>query len=151
MKTPFLHMIMIGCTPKGRFTEQHDIFFGVGTSLKELIPDMISFWPEAEGKIHIDAWQKITQCDGYTIEVIPKEQLILQDEQLFFLNLGGYKENEFEEFHYKVLTVAKNKAEAIKKLSLQFFINTAALKVQHRILMINMVLMLMTYIILKTF
>jgi hypothetical protein len=27
-------------------------------------------------------------------------------EQLFFINLGGYKENEFEEYHYKMITVA---------------------------------------------
>jgi hypothetical protein len=31
------------------------------------------------------------------------------------LNLGGYKEGEFEEYHYKVLVVAKTKVEAIKK------------------------------------
>lgn len=115
MNTQKLHMIMLGCTPKGRFTEQHDIFFGIGNSLKDLIPDMISFWREAEGKIHIDAWQEITQVDGYTIEVISKTEKIVQDKQLFFLNLGGYKENEFEEYHYKIVTVAKNKAEAIKK------------------------------------
>ena len=54
-KTSNLYMIMLGCTPKGRFTEQHDIFFGIGTSLKELVADMKSFWPEAKGKIHIDA------------------------------------------------------------------------------------------------
>ena len=40
-----LYMVMLGCTPKGRFTEQHDIFFGIGNSLKELIPNMKAFWP----------------------------------------------------------------------------------------------------------
>ena len=38
-----------------------------------------------------------------------------KDNTLFFINLGGYKENEFEEYHYKVLTVAKNLASATKK------------------------------------
>ena len=52
MKTANLYMIMLGCTPKGRFTEQHDIFFGIGTSIKELVPDMKAFWPEAKGKIY---------------------------------------------------------------------------------------------------
>jgi hypothetical protein len=60
MKIANLYMIMLGCTPKGRFTEQHDIFFGIGTSVKELVPDMKAFWPDAKGKIHIDAWQKVT-------------------------------------------------------------------------------------------
>ena len=36
-----LYMIMLGCRPEGRYTEQHDIFFGIGTSLKELIPNML--------------------------------------------------------------------------------------------------------------
>lgn len=115
METANLYMIMLGCTPKGRFTEQHDIFFGIGTHLKELIPDMKAFWPEAKGKIHIDAWQKITCVDGFTIQVISKDEKIEQEEQLYFLNLGGYKEEEFEEYHYKILVVAKTKAEAIKK------------------------------------
>ena len=115
MKIVNLHMIMLGCTPKGRFTEQHDIFFCIGSSLKELIPDMNAFWPEAKGRIHIDAWQKVTFVDGFTIEVVANNENLVQEEQLFFLNLGGYKEGEFEEYHYKVLVVAKTKAEAIKK------------------------------------
>ncbi|WP_394344775.1 DUF1543 domain-containing protein [Flavobacterium gawalongense] len=36
-------MIILGCTPIGRFAEQHDIFFGIGNSLKNLIPQMIFF------------------------------------------------------------------------------------------------------------
>ena len=115
MKTADLYMIMLGCTPKGRFTEQHDIFFGIGSSLKELVPDMNAFWPEAKGRIHIDAWQKVTCVDGFTIEVVSKEEKPEQEEQLFFLNLGGYKEGEFEEYHYKSLVVAKSKGKAIRK------------------------------------
>lgn len=115
MKPNYLHMIMVGCTPKGRFTEQHDVFFGIGTNLNELVPDLVSFWPEANGKIHIDAWQKVTFVDGFAVEVIPRNESLQQEEQLFFLNLGGYKEGEFEEYHYKVLVVAQSKAEAVKK------------------------------------
>jgi hypothetical protein len=83
--------------------------------LKDLVPDMNAFWPEANGRIHIDAWQKITTVDGFSIEVVSKETPLTQEEQLFFLNLGGYKDGEFEEYHYKVIVVAKTKAEAIKK------------------------------------
>lgn len=134
-------MIMLGCTPKGRFTEQHDIFFGIGSSLKELIPDMNAFWPEAKGRIHIDAWQKVTFVDGFSIEVIAKDEKQEQEEQLFFLNLGGYKEGDFEEYHYKVLAVAKTKAEAIKKPNKLHFTNITDLKEPNRTLMTNMELM----------
>jgi hypothetical protein len=111
----YLFMVMLGCRPKGRFTEQHDIFFGIASELKALVPSMKAFWPEAKGKIHIDAWRKITHVDGFSIEICSREEEVTNDNNLFFINLGGYKENEFEEYHYKVLTVAKSKAEAIKK------------------------------------
>jgi hypothetical protein len=110
-----LFMVMLGATPAGRFTEQHDIFFGIATHLEELVPAMKAFWPEAKGKIHIDAWRTVSAVDGYKIEIGTHLKKSSNQEKLFFINLGGYKENEFEEYHYKVLTVAKNKSEAIKK------------------------------------
>ena len=109
-----LYMIMLGCRPKGRCTEQHDIFFGIGSSLKELIPSMNAFWPEAKGQIHIDAWREVTSVDDFQITVLPKGTITASASQLFFINLGGYKENEFEEYHYKMLTVAESMGIASK-------------------------------------
>jgi hypothetical protein len=34
--------------------------------------------------------------------------------RLFFINLGGYKPMEFEEYHYKMILAAPNKAAAIR-------------------------------------
>lgn len=111
-------MVLLGCKPKGRFTEQHDIFFGIGPSLAALVPQMNNFWPEAEGRIHIDAWKEVTAAGRYSVMVGDRQNVQTHnspaDKKLFFLNLGGYKENEFEEFHYKVLTVAEDKAAAIQ-------------------------------------
>jgi hypothetical protein len=115
MKNLKLYMIMLGCRPEGRFTEQHDIFFGIGENLKSLLPKMKAFWPEAKGKIHIDVWREVTSVDNYKIEVVSKTESLDQEKQLFFINLGGYKENEFEEFHYKILSVAPTLGEASKK------------------------------------
>lgn len=110
-----LFMVLLGCTPKGRSTEQHDVFFGIGENLKELIPDMNLFWPEAKGKLHIDAWREITAVDHYSIEVVPKSETETEANNLYFLNLGGYKPGEFEEYHYKMLAVGSKMAIAIKK------------------------------------
>ncbi|MEP6682211.1 MAG: DUF1543 domain-containing protein [Parafilimonas sp.] len=115
MKELKLFMVMLGCKPPGRFTEQHDIFFGIGSSLKELVPQMNNFWKEAGGQIHIDAWREITQVQDYAITITDKtDTASTQKEKLFFINLGGYKENEFEEFHYKIITVAADKGEAVR-------------------------------------
>lgn len=110
-----LYMIMIGCRPKCRYTEQHDIFFGIGNSVKELIPQMNEFWPEAKGNFHIDAWREVNFVENYKIEVVPKGTATANSSQLFFINLGGYKENEFEEYHYKLLSVGDSLSEVTKK------------------------------------
>jgi hypothetical protein len=109
-----LYMVIIGCTPDGRLTEQHDTFFGIATSLKDLVPSMIAFWPEAKGEIHIDAWREVKAVDGYSIEIVPKQESADTSEKLFFMNLGGYKPGEFEEYHYKLLTVAETLSIATK-------------------------------------
>lgn len=93
------------------------MFFGIAESMKDLIPQMKSFWPEAKGNIHVDAYREVTFVNGFSIKVIPKikNQKDASSENLFFLNLGGYKPNEFEEFHYKVLAIAKSSGEAIQQ------------------------------------
>ena len=64
-----LYMIMLGCRPIGRFTEQHDIFFGIGNSLKDLIPEFKNFWKNA-GSIHIDAWREVTNVENHKIRFL---------------------------------------------------------------------------------
>lgn len=110
-----LYFILLGCKPAGRNTEQHDVFFGIGDGLKNLLPQIENFWPDG-GKIHIDSWRMVTVVDTYAIQIIPKAAATaISTHKLFFLNLGGYKPGDMEEFHYKLLTVAANKSEAIAR------------------------------------
>lgn len=110
-----LFMILIGCKPKGRHTEQHDIFFGIAAELRDLIPEMLSFWPEAEGDMHVDGWREVTQVDGQDIKAALRTDVLASNQNnLFFINLGGYKKDEFEEFHYKMVVAAAEKSTAIK-------------------------------------
>ncbi|MBC7554199.1 MAG: DUF1543 domain-containing protein [Taibaiella sp.] len=108
-------MILVGCRPPGRFTEQHDIFFGIGESMKSLLPEIKEYWPEAKGKLHIDAYREVTAVDGYSIEVVEKQNGAGREAQLFFINLGGYQRGLFDELHFKVLTVQPDKARAVKQ------------------------------------
>jgi hypothetical protein len=114
-----LFMVLLGCTPPKRHTEQHDVFFSIGKSLKDLVPEIINFWPEAAGKIHIDAWREVAYVDGYNISVFPKNKAtkteLPETNKLFFINLGGYKQNEFEEYHYKMIAIGNDKGKAIQK------------------------------------
>ena len=109
---PQLFMLLLGCKPPGRNTEQHDTFFAIAHTAAELEPQIRAFWP-APKKIHADALRWVNCVDDYAIEVVAKTTAINQNFKLWFINLGGYKRGEFDEFHYKLLTVAANKGAAI--------------------------------------
>ena len=110
---PKLYMLLIGATPPERNIEQHDVFFGIGETIKDLIPDVEAFWP-GNNKLHFDAWREVTSVNGYKVEVVLKNESKQNSPfKLFFINLGGYKQNEFEEFHYKMIIAAADKAEAV--------------------------------------
>jgi len=109
-------MLLLGCKPPGRHIEQHDVFFAIGTSLPDLLPQINAFWPQTEVKVHIDAWREVTNVDSYQIKISPKTDANrVQGKKLFFINLGGYLANKFEEQHYIVLTVKDNRAQASKE------------------------------------
>ena len=112
-----LYMVQLGGRPKGRLIEQHDIFFGVANQVNELIADINNHWPEVKNKWHIDSYRAITRVDNYTIRLVESSQQVenTNDLKLFFINLGGYQQGSFEEFHYKLLIVATNQAEAVKQ------------------------------------
>ena len=109
-------MVLLGCKPKGRSIEQHDIFFGIGTSLKELIPAMQAYWPEAKGKIHIDSWREVTYANGYKLQIKKRTKTATDKAQaakLYFINLGGYKSGDLEEYHYKMVVAAPDRGAAV--------------------------------------
>jgi hypothetical protein len=119
MEQAKLFMMLLGCRPPGRHTEQHDVFFSIGTSIKELVPQIKKFWTGA-GPLHIDAWREVNWVNGFEVRVLPLSENTAAPSDnspaLFFINLGGYKAGEFEEFHYKMLAVATHKREAIKQV-----------------------------------
>jgi len=110
---PKLYMLLIGASPPERNIEQHDVFFGIGDSIKDLVPDILAFWP-GNNKLHFDAWREVTSVNGCNVEVVFKNEGKQNSPfKLFFINLGGYKPNEFEEFHYKMIIAAADKAAAV--------------------------------------
>jgi len=127
---PRLFMALLGCRPPGRLTEQHDIFFGIAASLKELVPYMQQSWPEGKQNLHLDAWREVTQVEGYEVQVQEKtaEEQMPGSRRLFFLNLGGYKHGEFEEYHYKLLLSAQNSGDAIREAKATAFFQHTGFK-----------------------
>ena len=117
-----LFMVKIGATPKGRLIEQHDMFFGVADHIHELYPAINERWLEAKDIWHIDAYRQVTRVGDFRIEWLADAQKDKHnlttangDLKLFFLNLGGYLPEQFEEYHHKMLVVAPTQALAIKQ------------------------------------
>lgn len=122
-----LFYIILGATPEGRNTEQHDVFFGIAETLNDLIPAMKKFWPEAKGKIHIDGFQEVKFVDGFELKIVEKSSESVKN-NLFFINLGGYKPGNFEELHQQYLMVGKSMAEIIRRVKKTDFFKTMGFK-----------------------
>ena len=118
-----LFHIILGATPKGRNIEQHDVFFGIASQLKDLVPAMKTFWKEAHGKIHLDCWQQVKFVDGYEVKIVEKTAE-KPGEKLFLINLGGYKPGFFTEFHEQHLMVGKSMGEVVKRVKQTNFYKT---------------------------
>jgi hypothetical protein len=110
-----LYMLLLGSKAPGRNVEQHDYFFGIASNLKELVPQIKAFWPEAGASIHIDGYREVTTVDNHRIEVVLKDELTQPSaKRLFFINLGGYQEGKLEEQHYIMLSVQDNRVAAVQ-------------------------------------
>ncbi|MET3114976.1 LysM repeat protein [Pedobacter sp. CG_S7] len=131
-KQPKLFMLLLGSKAPNRNVEQHDFFFGIANTLKELVPLIKEFWPEAGSSIHIDGWREVNVIDGYRINVVLKEANDIPSlKKIFFINLGGYQYNKLEEQHYTILTVQEDQAQAVKKAKETVFFNSINIKDTH--------------------
>lgn len=112
-----LFYVILGATPKGRHIEQHDVFFGIAENLRALVPAMKAFWPEAEGKIHIDCFQEVHQVDGFSISITERTaEHYTAENHLFFINLGGYAPGQFTELHEQHLMTGPSMASVIARV-----------------------------------
>jgi hypothetical protein len=93
------------------------IFFLNWEFLKDLIHRLKFFWPEAKENFILMLGAK------YLLWTLLLSCLKIHNNSfistIVFINLGGYKENEFEEYHYKMLAVA-NKLWQLKSKTTAF-------------------------------
>jgi len=137
VQMPKLFMLLLGSKAPKRNVEQHDYFFGIANSLRELVPQIKAFWPEAGNSIHIDGWREVNRVDDYEISVMLKSNegagvttdgFTPVDKKLFFINLGGYQANKLEEQHYVILTVQDDRAQAVQSSKKTVFFKTNSIK-----------------------
>jgi hypothetical protein len=90
---------------------------------------MLRAWPEAKRNLHVDAWREVTTVDGHHIAIAERDNRNhTKEDQLFFINLGGYQKGVFDELHFKILAVQKSKALAVKQAKQTIFYKEAGFK-----------------------
>ena len=106
-----LFVIYIGGSHEKSFIELHDMRFVVAKTIEDTYSELKKHWWGTPDSLHIDAWGCLNYADGYKISIKntkPEEN----ENKLFFVNLGGYDNNEFTELHKNIFVVEKNASKA---------------------------------------
>ena len=119
--SPTLFLVVLGGRTAGSHIEQHDVRWVVGGRIEDTIPALKEQWFGLLTGLHIDSYKAIRHVDGYAIELIQAQQAPLQsdyrhssacNDQLWFINLGGYNSESPQELHQFGLVVAPNQQAA---------------------------------------
>lgn len=112
-----LFMVMLGGDHAKANVELHDVVFVAGTELEQTYPQLRKLWFGTAKGLHMDAWMRIAAVDGFRVELV--KEPVMQQQKLFFINLGGYHSSIFGEDHRYLVVVAADRAEAKRKAKAQ--------------------------------
>jgi len=104
-----LFLIVLGGKPSGRIIEQHDVAFAIGEYIDTIKAQLQQGWEHAS---HIDSYMAIDEVDGYKVSLADAPSQMNTGLKLFFINLGGYRKNDLEEYHKKIVLAAASIEEA---------------------------------------
>ena len=110
-----LFSVFLGGRAKKCNTELHDVVFTCGETIKDTYYDLLDKWFGFPDRLHIDSWVEISIIDGYKVTLKQEKSQSLN--KLYFINLGAYDSNKFEELHESKFMVGveentiKNKAK----------------------------------------
>lgn len=105
-----LFMVYLGGTAPGANIELHDIRFVVGADIEATFEQLRQQWFGDIKGLHLDSYLQLTDVDGYSIELVTEP--VATDQQLYFVNFGGYYPDKLAEQHAVMLCVAESAAAA---------------------------------------
>lgn len=115
-----LFIVYLGGNAKKANIEIHDVQFVIGKSIEDTYTTLRNNWFGSPIGLHIDSFKELIGIDGHEIEIKDYPQNI--EQSLYFVNIGGYRNNSLQEFHEFGLFVAQNakgaKNKALKTLLL---------------------------------
>ena len=105
-----LFMIYIGGTAGNSNIEVHDIRFVAAENIENTYPTLKQVWYGNPKSLHLDSYVVLHNIDGYQVELVKEKPN--NSEKLYFVNMGGYRNDKLAEQHEFGLFVAKNSNEA---------------------------------------
>jgi hypothetical protein len=106
-----LFMFYIGGNFRNSNTELHDVRFSVGETVPDCYEDLRAQWWGDPESLHLDCWGQVAQADGHDVVLVEQPPAAVEN-RLFFVNLGGYRPDQFAELHRNVLVVAPSEIAA---------------------------------------
>ena len=101
-------------------TELHDVVFTIGEKIEDTYFDLLGKWFGLPDRLHIDSWVVLNIIEGYKISLSKEKKK--SDRKLYFVNLGAYEKNRFEELHESKFMVDINKINVKKRAKEQLLI-----------------------------
>ena len=124
MEEKYLFLVVLGGRAKKANVELHDVRWVIGSKIEDTYDLLRRDWFGTFEGLHIDSYKKINYVDGYKINLknIENEKLKknksnklnIQQNCLWFVNIGGYDPNSMQEKHEFGLVAASSKSEAKK-------------------------------------
>ena len=108
-----LFMVYLGGRIAGCHIEMHDIRFVVGECIEACFTKLKAQWVGDKNKVHMDSYLCVKYVDGYEICLHDTPQI--QQEKLYFVNMGAYRSDSLAEQHEFMLCVAASPEEAKNK------------------------------------
>jgi len=121
----YLFLVVLGGRAKKANVELHDVRWVVGSKIEDTYDALRRDWFGTFEGLHIDSYKKINYVDGYKINLknIENEKfknnklykINIHQQNLWFVNIGGYDPTSMQEKHEFGLFVAKSSSEAKNK------------------------------------
>jgi hypothetical protein len=113
-----LFAFYIGGSTATSLIEVHDVRFAAAEKMEDAYDGIRDTWWGTPESLHLDCWGELTSADGYNIFL--KDAPQAREDKLWFVNLGGYADGDFNELHKNIFvvapTVSKAKVRALKAI-----------------------------------
>ena len=122
--TSRLFLVVLGGRINGCNVELHDVRWVIGETIEDTIKTLKSEWFGSKKGLHIDSYRKILHVDDMSVSVVhsPTMNNSLNENKLWFVNLGGYSSQSMAEQHEFGIVVART-AQSAKAKARQRWLN----------------------------